>query len=153
MELGAAAAVYTSFPRKYFEEREVVHFIDNVGALAGLIKGSSASLDGLAIIRAFHVANLALRASVWFSYVASKANVADLPSRGDLATMASHLAALDPAFSLSGDRVGLVLPVCHPDPSSLWEAALEQLGLEPPPPEATSLPPRRQRSRKRQRCR
>ena len=40
--------------------------------------------DSLAIIRAFHAANLALnlalRANVWFNYVASKANVAVSPT-------------------------------------------------------------------------
>ena len=53
--------------------------MDNSSALYGLVKGYSARPDSLAIIRAFHAANLAIRANVWFNYVASKANVADLP--------------------------------------------------------------------------
>ena len=36
--------------------------------------------------RAFHAANLAMQANVWFNYVASKANVADLCPRGETST-------------------------------------------------------------------
>ena len=81
----------TSLPTSYFAEWHVIHFIDNVGALSGLIKGVSRAVDSLAIIRSFMVANMSVQADVWFSYVASKANIADLPSRGALDEMAAVL--------------------------------------------------------------
>ena len=77
LELLAAAAVYVSLPHSAFHEQDVVHYIDNSSALYGMTKGYSSIPDSLAIIRAFHAANLALRANVWFNYVATKANVAD----------------------------------------------------------------------------
>ena len=129
MELLAAAAVYTSLPASYFAEWHVIHFIDNVGALSGLIKGVSRAVDSLAIIRSFMVANMSVQADVWFSYVASKANIADLPSRGALDEMAAVLRGVEPAFCLDRDRVDLVPPVCYPDASAIWAAVVAQLGL------------------------
>ena len=91
-------------PPELFHEREVLHFIDNTSALYGLAKGYSSQPDSSAIIRAFHVANIRLRANVWFNYVATKANVADLPSRG----------ALDLLFScLSSFLAYLTRPSCQ----------------------------------------
>ena len=81
----------------------------------------------LSIIRAFHAANLAMQANVWFNYVASKANVADLPSRGDLDLMAEVLLQASPSFSLSDDVVDLVLPACPRDLQGLWAAVMAQL--------------------------
>ena len=92
-----------------------------------MVKGYSSRPDSLAIIRAFHIANLAVRANVWFNYVASKANVADLPSRGDLDLMAEVLLQASPSFSLSDDVVDLVLPACPRDLRGLWAAVMAQL--------------------------
>ena len=78
------------------------------------------------IIRAFHVTNLVLRANLWFNYVASKANVADLPSREALDEMAECLQAVEPAFTLADRGVELVIPACPRDISLLWEAVLAQ---------------------------
>ena len=80
--------------------KDVIHYIDNSSALYGMTKGYSSVPDSLAIIRAFHAANLALRANIWFNYVATKANVADLPSRGALDEMAACLRKVLPSFSL-----------------------------------------------------
>ena len=121
----------------------VIHYIDNSSALYGMTKGYSSVPDSLAIIRAFHAANLALRANVWFNYVATKANVADLPSRGALDEMAVCLRKVLPSFSLLDDSVEFVIPACPRDLDGLWAAVLGQL---PPPvrPEA----PRARRSRR-----
>ena len=100
--------------------------MDNSSALYGLVKGYSSRPDSLAIIRAFHAANLAIRANVWFNYVASKANVADLPSRGDLALMADVLRHVSPSFSLA-DGVDLVIPACPRDLDGLWAAVMAQV--------------------------
>ena len=42
------------------------------------------------MISVFHTMNAALGANVWFEYVPSKANIADLPSRGDFELLRSN---------------------------------------------------------------
>ena len=64
-----------------FRDREVVHYIDNSGALFGLGKGASRDVPTARLVHVFHALAAALGMLVWFSYVPSKANVADLPSR------------------------------------------------------------------------
>ena len=103
-ELLAAAAVYTSVPEA-FRGQDVIHFIDNSGALYGLTKGRSSVPDCERIIRSFHVLNMSLRANVWFNYVATKANVADPPSRLAIGEMADVLRSFEPSFDLVRDRV------------------------------------------------
>ena len=80
-------AVYESLP-SLMADAEVVHFIDNQSALYGMAKGSSPQPDSQALISSLHVHQILERFNVWFSYVASKANIADLPSRGAYAEMA-----------------------------------------------------------------
>ena len=63
--------------------RDVICFVDNTGALFGLGKGDCKDADCARMIHIFHALCLALDISVWFEYVASGANLADLPSRGD----------------------------------------------------------------------
>ena len=50
-----------------------------------------------------------------FSYVASKSNVADLPSRGALEEMARSLRELQPSFSLEDAAVAVRLPAVDGD--------------------------------------
>ena len=64
-------------------DRDVIHFIDNVGAYSGLGKGYSPDMDSARMISVFHTMNAALRSNVWFEYVPSKANISDLPSRNE----------------------------------------------------------------------
>jgi hypothetical protein len=59
----------------------VLHWIDNTGALSALIKGYSGQPDLARITSMFHMFNCGLQSRVYFEYVESKANVADLPSR------------------------------------------------------------------------
>ena len=66
-----------------FRGRDVICFVDNTGALFGLGKGDCKDADCARLIHIFHTLCLALDISVWFEYVASGANLADLPSRGD----------------------------------------------------------------------
>ena len=68
------------------------------------------------------IANAALRANIWFNYVASKANVADLPSRGALDEMAGILASFLPSFSLRDDRRPLRLPGAPVALADMWAA-------------------------------
>ena len=84
LEVLAAVALYTTFWREVeFRGREVIHFIDNTGALYGLMKGYSRDVDSARLVHVFHTICAALGCKVWLAYVASKANIADLPSRGD----------------------------------------------------------------------
>lgn len=80
LELLYAVAPYTSLPN-VFKGRQVIHFIDNTSACAALIKGYSRAIDSGLIVNAFHAFNVGMRADVFFEYVRSKANPADLPSR------------------------------------------------------------------------
>ena len=48
--------------------------------------------------------------NVWFAYVASHANIADLPSRGALGEMTATLRSVDSSFSLEGSAVRMELP-------------------------------------------
>ena len=65
----------------------MIHFIDNTGALVGLSKGYSRDVDTARIAHVFHTACAACGTSVWFEYVASGANIADLQSREDFAML------------------------------------------------------------------
>ena len=66
-----------------FRDREVVSYIDNTGVLFGYAKGCSRDVPTARLVHTFHAVSAALGAQVWFSYVPSKANLADLPSRGE----------------------------------------------------------------------
>jgi hypothetical protein len=64
--------------------RDVIHYVDNFGALACLVKGDSRDPD---IGRLAHVLSailVSIRARPWMDYVRSAANIADLPSRFDI---------------------------------------------------------------------
>ena len=61
--------------------RNVIHWIDNTSALAALTKGYSGLPDSARLVHVFHAWATATGTAVWFEYVPSAANVADLPSR------------------------------------------------------------------------
>jgi len=61
----------------------VHHFIDNKGALGGLIKGYSAKPDSARIINMVHTQVVRYSCFPWFGFVYSEDNIADGPSRGD----------------------------------------------------------------------
>ena len=54
---------------------------DNTSALAALTKGYSGLPDSARLVHVYHAWAAVTRAHVWFEYVPSDANVADLPSR------------------------------------------------------------------------
>ena len=76
----AAAAVGFTVPC-VLRDRLVLHFVDNQGALANLVSGSSRDVDSKRIVlaSALHLSSLACR--VWYEWVASAANIGDKPSR------------------------------------------------------------------------
>lgn len=63
--------------------RKVLHFIDNTVALSALVHGYSGKPELAKMVNIFYLQMIGLRASVFFDYVPSKANIADLPSRGE----------------------------------------------------------------------
>ena len=141
LELLAAASVYSSYPASDFAGWDVVHYIDNTSALYSLSKGYSAKPDSLLIVRAFLALDLAIRANIWFNYVATKANVADLPSRGDIGEMERCIQEISPTFRARDTSVPIVLPAIPSGDASisaLWAAVA-----------AATFPPqlRRRRSR------
>ena len=85
------------------------------------------AVDCLSIVRAFHPTNLSLKADVWFNYVASKANVADLPSRWALSEMQRILRSFSPSFSLTADSVDLTTPECLQSIPEMWEVIQARL--------------------------
>ena len=58
-------------------------YIPLTSAIAGLVKGYSSRPDSARLVHAFHAFNVRVGARAWFAHVASKANVADAPSRDD----------------------------------------------------------------------
>ena len=91
--------------------REVIHFIDNSGAMACRIKDYSSDVDSARLVHAFWGLACALEIDVWFEFVYSEANVADWPSRGWL-SFAAELGAVVLGSSGAGSaspigRVGL----------------------------------------------
>ena len=105
LELLAAVAVYYSLAAE-LRGREVIHFIDNAGAMACLVKGSSAELDSSLLVHTFWALAAALDIDVWFEFVYSEANIADWPSRGDIAFMRD----LSPEFDPESDLVRVEVP-------------------------------------------
>ena len=57
--------------------------MDNQGALAALVHGSSRDEPISRIAHATAASALELNAAVWFEFVPSEENIADLPSRHD----------------------------------------------------------------------
>ena len=86
LEVLAAVAAYTSRPEQ-LRGRDVIHFIDNTGALFGLAKGYSGDLDSARLIHVFHTVLAAVGANPWMEFVASGANIADQPSRDEFALL------------------------------------------------------------------
>lgn len=80
----AALSVYYTFPRR-FAGRRVMHFIDNTVAQSALVHGYARTDDLADISNGFHLMAAGLRTAAYFDYVPSKANIADLPSRGEFA--------------------------------------------------------------------
>ena len=106
-ELLAAPAPFISLPADWFTGRPIELWIDNAGAIGGLVKGYSGKPDCAKIINMFHFAVAKLgAASLYIDYVPSESNPADVPSRAHEMTSDERLEALA-AF---GPRVPMVVP-------------------------------------------
>ena len=82
LETLAALAVYSTYP-DVIAGRKVIHFIDNTVALSALVHGYSGKPNLAKAVNLFYLQLVSLRATAWMEWVPSKANIADLPSRGE----------------------------------------------------------------------
>jgi len=115
LETIAAIAVYSTYP-EVFRGRKVNHFIDNTVALSALVNGYSGKPELAKPVNTFYLQMLGLRSSVYFDWVPSKANIADLPSRAGWTELALALRGLR---RLSHPSDHLVVPDIH-----TWRAPL-----------------------------
>ena len=81
LELIAAAAAYYTFAHLLPIDRVVVHFIDSQVAFAWVVKGYASRLPVADIVNRLHLDHM--HRQVWFEWLDSDANIADIPSRGD----------------------------------------------------------------------
>ena len=89
----AALAVYSTYP-ELFAGRRVNHFIDNTVAQSALVHGYSGKADLAKMVNVFYLQLAGLKAAVYFDYVPSKANIADLPSRDAIDELRLELAGI-----------------------------------------------------------
>ena len=88
LEAAAAAAAFFSIAASWLTDRPVMHYIDNQGALYSLINGRSEDADCNRLVFVTLMRAMRLRCDVWFDYVPSASNFADLPTRLDDAAFA-----------------------------------------------------------------
>jgi len=99
--LAAVSALMTF--RGRLEGRRVFQFIDNTAAMSAIVHGYSRKPDLAVTANLYHVVSATLRTDVFFEWVPSKANIADIPSRSDHPDW--------PAFLSEGfEEVTMVLP-------------------------------------------
>ena len=84
LESLAVASLYASLPG-VLGGRMVLNFVDNQGVLWNLVDGSSRERGCAEVAHAVAREQAAACARPWYEYVASDANIADDPSRGDFA--------------------------------------------------------------------
>ena len=101
-----------------------MHWIDNTGVIAALTKGYSRAPDSVRILHVFKAFCLGLGVSIWFQWVPSKANIADLPSRSEFALLrrfgASEVPLVFPEFEAWDGPVGRVLASGRAAWGRLW---------------------------------
>ena len=104
LEVLAAVAAYFTYPA-LFAGRRVNHFVDNTVALSALVNGYAGKPDLAKMVNAFFLQMAGLRAHVYFDWVPSKANIADLPSRDAIPELLAELAGLRIAHTESHELV------------------------------------------------
>lgn len=101
--------------RETLVRRKVLYFVDNEGARYSLIKACSPSLPLLQIVQLFHSCSEHDLSMPWIERVPSQSNIADLPSRNQLAEALriiggrpwNDLSAVDFAADLCCDFSGI----------------------------------------------
>ena len=118
LEALAAVLAYTSRP-DLFVDREVIHFIDNTGALYGLHHGYSRDIDTSTVVHECYALLVAISCRTWWAYVPSAANIADYPSRLKWQDLAMALAAQFPHSAISN----FTSEISWPSLSGDWAAS------------------------------
>ena len=77
-------SVLDRFP-DILSDRPVMHYIDNQGSLYSVINGRSSDDDTNRLVFASRLYYARARCDVWYDYVPSASNIADLPTRLDAA--------------------------------------------------------------------
>ena len=109
LESLAGAAFYYTYSAELLRGRQIYHWIDNLAAVAGLAKGYSGKADTARIVNSFNVRQAFLKFRVWWEWIPTHQNIADLPSRWtslDL-VLGSSVEILPGIFSIS---IPFVLP-------------------------------------------
>jgi hypothetical protein len=86
LEQLAAVAVYYTLAgvpgmREQLRDAPVVHFVDNYAAAQSLCKGYATAVDSALIVHSMWALVAELGCCPWLSYIRTKGNVADIPSR------------------------------------------------------------------------
>jgi hypothetical protein len=113
--LGQVAAYYTlaRIAPEVVGRRHIIHFADNTGALSAAVHGYSSKPDCAQLVNVLHAQLVGLRAHVWWEWVPSKANPADIPTRPERAGEMSAAAVrvpmyLPPVGEVLGDVKGWI---------------------------------------------
>jgi hypothetical protein len=119
LESLAGAAFYYTYDTSRLKGRQIYHWIDNLAAVAGLAKGYSGKADTARIINSFNVRQAYLLFRVWWEWIPTHQNIADLPSRWKLQdlVLGSVVEILPGIFSTS---IPFILP-----PFETWLSPLE----------------------------
>ena len=119
LESLAGAAFYYTYDTSRLKGRQIYHWIDNLAAVAGLAKGYSGKADTARIINSFNVRQAYLLFRVWWEWIPTHQNIADLPSRWKLQdlVLGSVVEILPGIFSTA---IPFILP-----PFETWLSPLE----------------------------
>ena len=141
LEILAALFAYLSMPSSRFANRHVLHWVDNTAAVTGLYKGSSSRADSAYLLCILSILRLRFAFRPFWEYVRSKANIADLPSRGIFGSL----------ISMGAIWLTPVLPTEHEYRRSLhdWLPAMFKRSRQAP--RAPGTPRRARLSQKRRR--
>ena len=124
LEALAATAVLHTLPERMLKGRRAIMWIDNLAAKYGLQKGYSKVADSGRIINAFRLKQAALGMRIWFEWVPSEQNIADLPSRGKASELYRIFDAVSDVVS-GGEWVCYEWDMVLPD-FSTWIAPLAE---------------------------
>lgn len=108
--LGAAVPYYSLAPHINIQDRNILHFVDNQGALWALTRGDCRGRNSARIVHALAEQQLALRVGVWYEYVESAANIADLPGRLDFSFVADLASQFNLSVTYVPSRLSEALP-------------------------------------------
>ena len=80
LELLVMVTAYLSFP-EILRGRQVLHHVDNAAAIAAAINGYSSKVDLAHMANMYNLVVALMDVDAWVEYVASHANIADIPSK------------------------------------------------------------------------